>query len=60
MQRWRGSYRRWTTRYSDGPSRSAGLMAGDDGHAARGHGAIGRISLQKPSVLRILFVNQGF
>ena len=60
MRRWRFSYRRWTTRCSDGPSQSASLMAGDDGHAVCGHGAIGPISLQKASVLRTLFINKDF
>jgi hypothetical protein len=33
MQPWRGSYRKWTTRYSDGCCESAGLRAAGDGHA---------------------------
>lgn len=54
MRPWRGSYRKWTTRYSDGGSEDAGLRAASDGHAVCRPLAIGRSSSGTERVARRL------
>ena len=54
MRRWHGSYKKWTTRFSDGCFRDRRLTPAGDGHAICRLWAIGRSSSGIERVARLL------